>query len=148
VTRAFGADELVLDANDPDVEESLRKVNLQWGGKTDVLTVKDWKRYAREFPGEKIHLTMYGTNLNDCMDEIKASGKDKLIIIGGQKVPPEAYEIADYNVGIGNQPHSEVAALAVFLDRLFDGKELEKKFSGKKTIVPQRKGKKILQKDI
>jgi len=89
---------------------------------------------------------MYGINIDDSINEIKSSGKDKLIIIGGQKVPPDLYELADYNIAIGDQPHSEVAALSIFLDRLFDGKELRKEFNGRKRIIPQERGKKVIEK--
>jgi len=58
-----------------------------------------------------------------------------------KKVPKEAFLLSDYNVAIGNQPHSEIAALAVFLDRYFEGKELEKDFKGKLKIIPSTKGK-------
>ena len=144
VARAFGADELIFDAVDPDIAESLSKVCEQWGGSLDIKHVKDWKKYVQGFKGDRIHLTMYGINVNDCIGEIKKSKKDKLIIVGGKKVPSEMYGLADYNVAIGNQPHSEVAALAVFLDRLSEGKNLEKEFSGKKKIIPQEHGKKVI----
>ncbi|MBU2477332.1 tRNA (cytidine(56)-2'-O)-methyltransferase, partial [Candidatus Micrarchaeota archaeon] len=63
--------------------------------------------------------------------------------VGAEKVPPQVYEKSDYNISIGNQPHSEIAALAVFLHELFEGKELNKKFSkGQIKIIPQKKGKK------
>ncbi len=88
---------------------------------------------------------MYGININDTIEKIKSSGKDKLIIIGGKKVPSGMYHLADYNMAIGNQPHSEVSALAVFLDRLFGGNELEKKFHGRSTIIPQEHGKRVLK---
>ncbi|MCK4952399.1 tRNA (cytidine(56)-2'-O)-methyltransferase, partial [Candidatus Bathyarchaeota archaeon] len=71
--------------------------------------------------------------------------KDVLIIIGSQKVPREIYQLVDYNIAIGNQPHSEVTALAIFLDRLFKGKELKKKFENAKLkIIPQKRGKKVI----
>jgi tRNA (cytidine56-2'-O)-methyltransferase len=88
---------------------------------------------------------MYGINVNGCIDGIKESKADKLIIIGGKKVPSEVYSIVDYNVAIGNQPHSEVAALAVFLDRLLGGEELDRGFKGKKRIIPQEHGKKVVE---
>jgi tRNA (cytidine56-2'-O)-methyltransferase len=48
-------------------------------------------------------------------------------------------------VAIGNQPHSECASLAVFLDRFFEGKELTRSFENAKLkIVPQQRGKKII----
>lgn len=68
-----------------------------------------------------------------------------MIIVGGKKVPSDVYYLSDYNVAIGNQPHSEVAALAVFLDRLFDGKETEIEFKGKIKILPQERGKKVIK---
>ena len=64
-------------------------------------------------------------------------------MIGGEKVPGEVYGLADYNIAVTNQPHSEVAALAVFLHEYFSGKELDKKFRGRLKIVPQAAGKKI-----
>lgn len=145
VSRAFGAEEVTFDAADPDIEKSLARVSKEWGEATRITSVKNWKKYAEDYDGDIIHLTMYGININDCIKEIKASKKDKLIIIGGQKVPSEVYKMADYNVAIGNQPHSEVAALAVFLDRLQEGKELDAKFQGKKSIIPQEHGKKVIE---
>ena len=68
--------------------------------------------------------------------------KKVLVIIGAQKVPREVYTLADYNVAIGNQPHSEIGALSVFLDRIFKGEELKKNFrGGKLRIIPNNKGK-------
>jgi len=70
-----------------------------------------------------------------------------LVIVGGEKVPFEVYQEMDYNIAVTSQPHSEISALAVFLDRLFAGKELEKGFSGAtRAIVPQKCGKKIVEK--
>ncbi len=87
---------------------------------------------------------MYGINISDCIEKIRLLKKDKLIIIGGQKVPPDIYQMVDYNVAIGNQPHSEVAALAVFLDRLFEGEKLKQRFGGRKRIIPHGCGKKVI----
>jgi tRNA (cytidine56-2'-O)-methyltransferase len=68
-----------------------------------------------------------------------------LVIVGGEKVPPEAYRLADWNVAVTNQPHSEVAALAVFLHEYFQGRELRKRFErARRRIVPQARGKKIV----
>ncbi|NIS35916.1 MAG: tRNA (cytidine(56)-2'-O)-methyltransferase, partial [Actinobacteria bacterium] len=38
-----------------------------------------------------------------------------LVVVGAAKVSFDVYEAADWNVAVTNQPHSEVAALAVFL---------------------------------
>ncbi len=145
VARAFGACELVMDLKDPLVEESIQQVVSEWGSSFKVHTTENWKKYIKEFRGDRIHLTMYGININQCMDKIKETPKDKLIIIGGKKVPSEVYSLVDYNVAIGNQPHSEISALSVFLDRFFNGTGLDKDFGGNKKIIPQKHGKKVLE---
>jgi tRNA (cytidine56-2'-O)-methyltransferase len=86
---------------------------------------------------------MYGQRLDDTITKIDKN-QDILIVIGAEKVPPEMYQLSDYNVSVGNQPHSEVAALALFLDRFSNGKWIEKKFNGKLKIIPCNKGKKVL----
>ena len=66
-------------------------------------------------------------------------------MVGAEKVPREIYEIADYNVGIGNQPHSEISALAILLDRIQNGIQFEKEFlGGQRKIIPTEKGKNVL----
>jgi tRNA (cytidine56-2'-O)-methyltransferase len=72
-----------------------------------------------------------------------------MIIVGSQKVPGEFFSeaVSDFNVAIGNQPHSECASVAVFLDRLFRGEELTRSFeNGELKIIPQRRAKKIVAK--
>jgi tRNA (cytidine56-2'-O)-methyltransferase len=70
-----------------------------------------------------------------------------LIVVGAEKVPPEVYQEADFNVAVGNQPHSEVAALAIFLDRLSEGEGLHQDFEGKLTVLPCERGKRIVERD-
>lgn len=89
---------------------------------------------------------MYGDELDKSIKKIDKN-QDILIIIGAEKVPPFVYEEADFNISIGNQPHSEVAALAIFLDRFTNGLWQNKKFNGKLEILPSDKGKKVIQKD-
>jgi len=69
-----------------------------------------------------------------------------LIIVGSQKVPKGFFstDVSDFNVAVGNQPHSEVSSLAVFLDRFFGGKELAVEFKrARLRVVPQKQGKKV-----
>jgi tRNA (cytidine56-2'-O)-methyltransferase len=48
------------------------------------------------------------------------------------------------NIAVGNQPHSEIAALAIFLDRFFQGKELIATFqNAKMSIIPTSHGKRV-----
>ena len=86
---------------------------------------------------------MYGLQLQK--EEKKLHKKKKLlIVIGSQKVEKGVYEESDANIAVTSQPHSEIAALAVALDRIQQGKELGKSFSKSKIkIVPQKSGKKV-----
>jgi tRNA (cytidine56-2'-O)-methyltransferase len=110
-----------------------------------------WKRAVREWKakgGVVVHLTAYGENIqtSDVLERIKKTNKDLLLIVGSQKVPGEFYssDVSDFNLSVGNQPHSECSALAIFLDRYFEGKELARPFEKAKIeIVPKERGKEI-----
>lgn len=149
VARAFGADGVFIDSDDRHVFESLIKVVDLWGGPFTVRVgvdplkmVRGWK----EKGGEVIHLTMYGLNLPDVIDEIRVSDKDKLIIVGARKVPKVYYLLADWNVAIGSQPHSEIAALAIFLEKLTGGWVFNSTFyNAKLKVIPSARGKKIVK---
>ncbi len=142
VARAFGADGVIIDTKDEGVEQSVKKVVEKFGGNFFIESGIEWKKYIKKWNGKIVHLTMYGERVDKVIDEIKEC-KDLLVIVGAEKVPPEFYEIADYNVAIGNQPHSEVAALAIFMHFLTDGKWIEKEFDGIVKIVPSKKGKNV-----
>ena len=122
-----------------------------WGGSFEVSKTSSYRKFIREWKergGIVVHLTMYGENIegSDVLERIKRSKGDILVVVGAEKVPADVYQLADFNVAIGNQPHSEVAALAVFLDRLFEGRELTKKFEGAKLrIIPSPRGKKVVK---
>jgi len=144
VARAFGAEKMLVVNSEDEIKKSIKEVNERWGSDFEVEEVSNWKSALKEWKssGNKIvHLTMYGISVDDVVDEIKKDNKDLMIVIGAEKVPKELYDISDYNVSIGTQPHSEIAALAIFLDRLFEGKQLRQEFSGKMKIVPSGKGK-------
>jgi tRNA (cytidine56-2'-O)-methyltransferase len=86
---------------------------------------------------------MYGLNIEKISLEF-GEEKNILIVIGASKVPKEVYSIADMNIAVGNQPHSEIAALAIFLDRLYRGKELGYSFqNAKMKIIPSAHGKRV-----
>ncbi|MEM3716424.1 MAG: tRNA (cytidine(56)-2'-O)-methyltransferase, partial [Candidatus Bathyarchaeia archaeon] len=119
VARAFGAQGAFYSGQrDEKVEESVRKVVEMWGGSFRVEYVENWiekMKQWRKNGGEIIHLTMYGLPLDEVIDRIRESRRDKLVIVGSEKVPRLVYEIADWNVSVTSQPHSEVGALSVFL---------------------------------
>ncbi|MEM3713345.1 MAG: tRNA (cytidine(56)-2'-O)-methyltransferase [Nitrososphaeria archaeon] len=151
VARAFGANGMLLDCLDEKVFSSITSVCKNWGGNFSLETVNNPMEYCNHWKkngGEIIHLTMYGLNLPDVIDTIKNNNKDKLVIVGAGKVPRSYYEIADWNVAIGNQPHSEVAALAVFLLELLDGWVFKSFFENAKIIIiPSIRDKKIVKFD-
>jgi len=142
VARAFGDDSAVVDTADRSIEKTLAGVNRRFGGAFSVRTGVPWARHIREFSGTKVHLTMYGTSLEEAVVRIPKAAP-VLVIVGSTKVPPLVYELADFNVSVGNQPHSEVAALALFLDRWHQGRELRKDFGGRLKVVPSARGKKV-----
>jgi tRNA (cytidine56-2'-O)-methyltransferase len=150
--RALGATGIILsDIEDQKLKETVESVTLNWGGPFLFEMGTPWKKAAREWKekgGLVVHLTAYGENIetSEVLQRIKASGKDVLVIVGSQKVPREFFSegISDFNLAVGNQPHSECASLGVFLDRFFEGKELTKTFKkARKKIIPQKRGKKI-----
>lgn len=146
VARAFGANGFILgDVVDEVIQRTYEKVVSAWGGHLHFEMGVNSEKYCIEWKksgGLIVHLTMYGLPVDDVIEEIRKSSADLLIVVGAMKVPRFFYEVADYNVAIGNQPHSEVAALAIFLDRLYQGKELYLKFDNAKIeIVPSPRGK-------
>jgi tRNA (cytidine56-2'-O)-methyltransferase len=147
VARAFGASGIVFSGDkDENLIENINKLVERWGGPFHVAYEKNWKKWLSSFNGVKVHLTMYGVPFQKKMAEIKKKSKKKniCVIVGSEKVPAELYEIADYNLAIGNQPHSEVGALAVFLYEL-TGRKLKENFeNAKMKIVPQERGKKVI----
>lgn len=147
VARAFGADGVLLDKEDDKVKESILDVRNRFGGDLSFGVIGDWEKFLDNWEGVVIHLSMYGQKIQDVEDELKRINKDILIVLGSQKVPSEVYKIANYNVAVTNQPHSEVAALAILLDRLFGGKELEKRFEGDIEIIPSEGKKVVKEKD-
>jgi tRNA (cytidine56-2'-O)-methyltransferase len=97
-----------------------------------------------------LHLSMYGIPLPEILPRLETGNGKLLIIVGSEQVPAEIYDLADFNVSVTSQPHSEVAALAIFLDRLQEGRELERdfneRFKGKIKIEPSERGKKVSRK--
>lgn len=142
--RALGADEIVYSGeSDKSLLKSVRSVAEQWGGGFSAAYTSDWKRFLKEKKEDGfriVHLTMYGEPLT----KLEEKGEDTVIVVGGAKVPGEVYEMADLNVSVGNQPHSEVAALSIVLDRLvnWEAKEFP---GGEIKVEPCEKGKRVVK---
>ncbi len=147
--RAFGANKVILSGDeDTKLMENVRDVVKRWGGDFKVDYKKNYDNLIDEWKnngGEIVHLTMYGSQVQEMVDDIKISPKNKLIVVGGARVPTKVYKHADWNVSVTTQPHSEVSSLAVFLHMLFDGKEFDKEFEGgKMKVVPTAEGKRVI----
>lgn len=153
--RALGASGVILsDIVDRGIQETIQKVTRTWGGEFFFEMGTPWKGAVlnwRNKGGIVVHLTAYGENIesSSVLKEIRSLGKDILVIVGSQKVPKEFFseEVSDFNVAVGNQPHSECASVAIFLDRLSEGKSLTGSFAGANVrILPQKRGKRIVEK--
>jgi tRNA (cytidine56-2'-O)-methyltransferase len=150
--RALGACGFILaDTADRHIEETITKITQTWGGNFKFDMAVPWKCAVREWKehgGIIVHLTAYGENIqtSNVLNRIKTQNKAVMLLVGSQKVPGEFYseEISDFNVAVGNQPHSECSALALFLDRYFEGQELNRPFEKAKiSIIPKERGKEI-----
>lgn len=146
-SRALGADKMTYSGDkDQAIEENIAKVTERWGGNFNIEYKKNWKSYLKQSERKKIYLSMYGIPIQERIDAIRKVRNNILIIVGGKKVPGDIYNHIDEQIAVTNQPHSEVAALSIFLHELQQGKELEKKFDDSKIrINPREKGKDILE---
>ncbi len=150
MARAFGAKGIFIEGEDPHLLRSIDGAVKLWGGsyfKAETIkegkeVVQSWRRNG----GIVIHLTMYGLNICEKMEEISAIKKPLLLVVGSEKVDGWYYHNVDYNIAVGNQPHSEIAAIAIFLDRLYKGQELYNIFEDSRLkIIPQEAGKKVIK---
>ena len=146
--RAFGADEGVLSGDrDPSPLETWASVSERFGGRFESRFEPKPMSLLRGASKEGttiVHLTMYGEPAAEAIPRIPID-RDAIIVVGGSKVPGEVFRISDYNVSIGSQPHSEVAALAVFLNSWIGPIDEESRFSGGEfTIVPSERNKIVI----
>ena len=150
--RALGADRAVFGSNASGAAETVRDITGRFGGPFDVEVTDAPKAVISDWPGQVVHLTMYGLPVQDVESEVRDThredGESLLVVVGAEKVSFDVYERADWNVGVTNQPHSEVASLAVFLDRLFEGRELDAEWAdADREVVPKATGKKVVEPD-
>lgn len=150
VSRAFGTEKIFMTEINPEIKDTLEKINKTWGGNFVVEFIDKWKTIVKKKKDEGfkiVHLSMYGESINDAQENLRKE-ENLLIIVGAKKVPREIYELANYNIGIGSQPHSEISALAILLDRIQKGKQFEKEFpNAKRKIIPTKNGKNVQVKE-
>jgi tRNA (cytidine56-2'-O)-methyltransferase len=150
--RALGADRVVLVGEVEQARRTVTDITDRFGGPFAVETVDSYRPLLEEAAasGTVAHLTMYGEPIQSVETDLRRAHAEGplLVVVGSQKVPFEVYERADYNVAVTNQPHSEVAGLAVFLDRLFEGRELDRAWlDADRRVVPQDTGKRVVDAD-
>ena len=151
VSRAMGANSFVLSGDeDEKLFSNIDSVNKRFGYGLSCRYEKSPMRMLREIANSDeeskpiiIHLTMYGEPFKKVIPNIP---KDKpvVVVVGGAKVPGELFKISDFNLAVGNQPHSEVAALALFLDSWTDGEGFNREFSEPQLVIaPSKSGKDV-----
>ena len=148
VSRALGAESIYLEDAEKDVTATLDGVNKTWGGEFKALLGVPWRRVIQDAKKEGrsvVHLTMYGTPIQDAAPRLRSLDKI-LIVVGGPKVPGRVYHEADFNVAVTSQPHSEVAALAIALHEIQSGEELKRTFQKSRLrILPSARGKRVVE---
>ncbi|AOV94689.1 tRNA 2'-O-methylase [Nanohaloarchaea archaeon SG9] len=146
--RQWGADRIIFSGeSDDSMIESQRDIVGRWGGSTEIEYREDWKKVVKDFEGLKVHLTMYGLRIDEEIGGLKERFEedDLLVIVGAEKVPRWVYTHVDFNISVGNQPHSEIAALAVFLDRIQDD-GIRQDFEGAEIFVRPSEDRKLTEK--
>ncbi|ELZ09037.1 tRNA (cytidine(56)-2'-O)-methyltransferase [Natrialba aegyptia] len=146
--RALGADRVWFPDNAGQSKDTVDDITDRFGGPFTAELTDSPHSLIRNWKGHVVHLTMYGQRIQDVEADIREvhrdDGEPLLLVVGSEKVSFDVYEDADWNVGVTNQPHSEVAGLAVFLDRLFEGAELEREWAdADRTVVPMETGKRV-----
>jgi len=148
--RALGADRVIVPDNAGQSVETVQDITDRFGGPFEIEQSDSLRALVDNWEGKVAHLTMYGLPVQEVEGEVRTAIDDEplMVVVGGEKVPFEIYEYADWNVGVTNQPHSEVAGLAVFLDRLFGGRELDQEWvDAENRVIPQSTGKKVVDGD-
>ena len=150
VSRGFGAERIFMTEINPEIKDTIKKINNTWGGDFKIEFIEKWKPIVKKKKDEGfkiVHLSMYGESIEDVQFNLRNEEKI-VIVVGAEKVPREIYELADYNVAVGSQPHSEISALAIALDRIQKGKQFKKEFlHAKRKIIPTKNGKNVQVKE-
>ena len=157
VSRALGGTRFLLAGDeDNDLFENVGSVNERFGGEMScehITGSMEWlKRFVEEdagdgMPGVAIHLTMYGQPYREVIPQIRRD-RPVVLIVGGAKVPGDVFKYSQYNVAVGNQPHSEVAALALFMEAWFGDGGTERHFPDARLVIePSARGKSVHDKE-
>lgn len=148
VSRALGAERILLEDAEKDIMGTLAEVNERWGGDFKAELGSSWRKVindARKEGRSVVHLTMYGIPIQEKVAELRGLSK-VLLVVGGPKVPGKVYRDSDFNISVTSQPHSEIAALAIALHEIQSGEELKRNFQKSRLrILPSARGKRVVE---
>ena len=153
VSRALGATDFLLAGDeDEGLFDNVASVNERFGGRMNCEHIGGGLGWLKRFstqdagdgePGVTVHLTMYGEPYRSVIPRIRRD-RPITLVVGGAKVPSDVFQHAHYNVAVGNQPHSEVAALALFMEAWFGEGGSERQFPDARLIIePSARGKAV-----
>jgi tRNA (cytidine56-2'-O)-methyltransferase len=141
--RAFRVPVLHLEPPDEELARRVASATARFGGNFRVEGIRAWRPFLKGWKGLSLHLTMYGEDLDEVLPRLPPD-LPVLVVVGGPKVPREVYELSTFNVAVTHQPHSEVAALAVTLDRLLGTPREERRAGAQITVLPHPRGKRVI----
>ena len=134
---------MYLSKPDSRVVTTIDEVVAKFGGDFEIEPLSNPRKFAKNWEGRIVHLTMFGLPLEDFEDKLRKEQSPILFIVGAEKVPPWTFEYADYNISIGNQPHSEVSALAISLSSLNEN-YVDQEFDGPLQVIPSGDHRKMI----
>ena len=81
VARAFGASKIYMNEVDPEIENTIKRMNKTWGGEFEIEFFDEWKKVLNSKSKEYkiVHLTMYGEKIDEienCLDISALTGKN------------------------------------------------------------------------
>ena len=142
-SRAFGASKVAFTIKeDRKVQNTLRKVSKEWGGKFSIAFNTDYMKMIGNSPNYKtVFLTQYGVPVEKVKHSIRTYKNMTIVVALSSKYTQKLMEVADFNVSITTQPHSSTSAIAVFLNTYFNGRENAIQFENATTkIIPAERG--------
>ncbi|MEM3841088.1 MAG: hypothetical protein QXN59_00100 [Candidatus Micrarchaeaceae archaeon] len=147
--RALGASSAVFTISNPQLISRLKRscsvVAKKWGGNFSVQFTSNWKGYLESRRNYKtVHLTRYGIPVQKRLYTLR-SYKNIIIAISTTKELKSMCTVADFNISITSQPHSSIAAMAIFLNQYFAGRELSLNFSNAKFKVLPSQNEQLLK---
>ena len=73
VSRGFGAERIYMTEINPEIKDTVKKINNTWGGNFEVEFIEKWKTVVKKKKNDGfkiVHLSMYGESINDVQEKI------------------------------------------------------------------------------